>query len=273
VFAEGAAGDAYVLGGKAAARALEQAQLGPSDIDGIICATFTPDYFFPSTACLIGKYLGIKEAFAFDVSAACAGFVYGLSIANAMIVSGQYTRVLVVGSEVISKTVDWRDRSTAILFGDAAGAVVVAPSPDEHRGILATYLGSDGSLSDILTMPAWGDVRYMTMKGSEVFKHAVRMMGEAVVKALAQCGLDRSAIDLLIPHQANVRIIKSLAEHFGIPMEKVVVNLEEYGNTSSASVPLALEEAWNAGRIKEGTLVAFTSLGGGVVYGSAIVRF
>jgi 3-oxoacyl-[acyl-carrier-protein] synthase-3 len=274
VFADGEDAQAYEIGGKASRRALEKAGLRPSDIDGIICATFTPDYFFPSTACLIGNYLGISNGvFAFDVSAACAGFVYGLALANSLILSGQCGRVLLVGAEVISKTLDWTDRSTAILFGDAAGAVIVEGSNGGDAGILATYLGSDGSLGEILTLPAWGKHRYMTMNGSEVFKHAVRIMGSAVLRALEACGLDRSDIDLLVPHQANARIIKSLAEHFDVPMEKVVTNLEEYGNTSSASIPLALEEAWNDGRVTDGSIVAFTSLGGGLAYASAIVRF
>ncbi|MBD3391762.1 MAG: beta-ketoacyl-ACP synthase III [Chitinivibrionales bacterium] len=261
------------LGARAASRALAGAGLAPGDIDGIICATFTPDYFFPSTACLIGRHLGIHDVCAFDISAACAGFVYGLSLANALVLSGQCAKVLVVGAEIISKTLDWNDRSTAILFGDGAGAVVVAAHEQPDTGILGTYLSSDGRLSDILTMPAWGERRCMTMKGSEVFKHAVRLMGDAVFKALDAAGLDHGAIDLLIPHQANARIISSLAEHFAVPREKVVTNLQEYGNTSSASIPLALQDAFNDGRITGGTLVALTSLGGGLACASAIIRF
>ena len=261
------------LGAQAAAEALKKAGLDAAQIDGVICATFTPDNFFPSTACSIAAKLGIQNASAFDLSAACAGFVYGIAVASSFIVSGQCSRMLVVGTEIISKTLDWADRTTAILFGDAAGAVVVEATDNDSRGILTTHIGSDGRLGDILTLPAWGEDRFMKMKGSEVFKHAVRMMGESVETALASCGVDKSDIDLLIPHQANMRIIKSLADHLGLPMEKVVANLKEYGNTSSASIPLALNDAWQDGRVREGSLVVFTSLGGGLAYGSAVIRF
>lgn len=273
VYAQGKAEPAFELGARAAAQALVNARMSPSDIDGIICATFTPDYLFPSTACCIARRLGIKGVMAFDLSAACAGFVYGLSTADAFIASGRCRRIMLVGVEIISKTLDWSDRSTAILFGDAAGAVVIGESERPDKGILSTYLSSDGTLGEILSLPIWGEKRFMYMKGGEVFKHAVRMMGDVVVKALEKCGLDRCAVDLLIPHQANMRIIISLAEHLGIPMEKVVTNLDEYGNTSSASIPLALEDAWRDGRIRDGSVVAFTALGGGVAYGSAVVRF
>jgi len=273
VYEPGKAEPAFELGARAASRALANARLSPSDIDGIICATFTPDYLFPSTACCIARSLGIKGACAFDLSAACAGFVYGLSVAQSLILSGQCRRIILVGVEIISRTLDWSDRSTAILFGDGAGAVVIGESDDGGRGILSTCCMSDAALGDILTLPLWGEKRFMRMKGSEVFKHAVRMMGNVVVKALAHSGLSCGDVDVFIPHQANMRIIISLAAHLGIPLEKVVTNLDEYGNTSSASIPLALEDAWKSGRIRDGSVVAFTALGGGVAYGSAVVRF
>lgn len=261
------------LGAEAAQIALQKAGCASTGIDGIICATFTPDSFFPSTACRIQELLGCNGAFAFDISAACAGFVYGLTLANSLITSGQYTRILVVGAEVISKTLDWTDRSTCILFGDGAGAVVVEASEANDRGICNAILQSDGSLGDILTLPAWGENRTMQMKGNEVFKHAVRMMADASLKVLKAAGTGLDAIDLFIPHQANSRIISALADQLNLPAEKVVSNLERYGNTSSASIPLALDEVWQQGRIREGTNVLFTALGGGVTVGSILVRF
>jgi 3-oxoacyl-[acyl-carrier-protein] synthase-3 len=273
VFEQGTAETASVLGCRAARQALEKAGLAAKEIDGVICATFTPDYLFPSTACCIAGQLGISGAPAFDISAACAGFVYGLTMANSLIVSGQCSRVLLVGVEIISKTLDWTDRTTAILFGDGAGAIILEACSDPDKGILSSCIGSDGSLGDILCMPVWGEKRFMSMKGSEVFKHAVRMMGDSVLKAVEKAGVQISDIDLLIPHQANMRIISSLSQHLGIPKEKVMTNLAEYGNTSSASIPIALEEAIGSSRVTPGKLVAFTALGGGVAYGSAIVRF
>lgn len=265
--------NAYELGAKAATQALARSGLNAEDIDGIICATFTPDYFFPATACKIQHLLGCKNAFGFDVSAACSGFVYALSVARAMIDSGQYKTILVVGTEIASKTLDWTDRGTCILFGDGAGAVVLQAGSDMRQGILSTYLYSDGALGDILYLPAWGENRFMKMNGGEVYKHAVRMMADAVKKGIEKAGIELSNVDLLIPHQANIRIIKAMADHMNIPMDKVFCNVDRYGNTGSASIPLALNEAWSEGRIKEGTLVVFTSLGGGLASGSAVVRF
>ena len=273
VFAQGEEASAYELGGKAALAALSNAKCLPQDIDGIICATFTPDYFFPSTACKIQQYIGNTHACAFDVSAACAGFVYGLSIAHSMIMSGQCKRMLVVGAEVISKTLDWKDRATCILFGDGAGAVVVEEHIGGDRGILSTFLKSNGALGDILYLPAWGEPRYMKMNGNEVYKYAVRLMSEAIEQGLSLAGLRISDVDLLIPHQANIRIIDAIARHLDIPRKKVVTNLDKYGNTSSASIPLALEDAWRDGRVRNGTVAVFTSLGGGLAWGSAVVRF
>jgi 3-oxoacyl-[acyl-carrier-protein] synthase-3 len=190
-----------------------------------------------------------------------------------MIISGQCNRMLVVGAEITSKTLDWTDRTTCILFGDGAGAVVVEACESEDTGILSTYLKSNGALGDILYLPAWGENRFMHMNGNEVFKHAVRLMGEATDFCLKQAGIATENIDLLIPHQANIRIIEAMSRHMNVPREKIVTNLERYGNTSSASIPLALEEAWEQGRVKPGSIVVFTALGGGLVWGSAVVRF
>jgi len=261
------------LGTSAARQALDRAGMSPDDIHGIICATFTPDSFFPSTACRIQSLLGCKNAFAFDISAACAGFVYALTVANGMILSGQGKNILVIGAELISRTLDWKDRSTCILFGDGAGAVVLQGTTQQDKGIISSYLISDGSQGDILELPSWGENRTMRMKGNEVFKHAVRNMAEASSKALHAAGLNLDDVDLLIPHQANIRIIQAVAESLNISSSKVVSNLERYGNTSSASIPIALDEVWNQGSITEGTRVLITALGGGLVAGSAVIRF
>lgn len=264
---------AYELGAKAGREALLGAGIEPAEVDMVICATFTPDCFFPSTACKIQHVLGCANAAAFDISAACAGFIYGLSLADAMIRGGQCKTVLLVGAEVISKTLDWTDRTTSILFGDGAGAVVVQGVEHESEGVLATHLSSNGGMGDILTLPAWGEQRFMRMRGNEVFRHAIRLMSEAVDKACAKAGIRVADMDLLIPHQANIRIIKGLAEHLGLPMSKVVTNIDRYGNTSSASIPLALNDAMGDGRIGEGSLCVLTALGGGITTGGAVVRF
>ncbi|MBN1757856.1 MAG: ketoacyl-ACP synthase III [Chitinispirillaceae bacterium] len=264
---------ASVLGVEASRIALERAPCSPDQIDAVLCATFTPDSFFPSTACRMQAQLGCTRAFAFDVSAACAGFVYALTLARSLILSGQASKVLVVGAEVISKTLDWTDRSTSILFGDGAGAVVIEAGSKSDTGIGTSYLHSDGTLGDILTLPAWGEKRTMQMRGNEVFKHAVRMMVEASKNALDAAGCALDEIDYFIPHQANSRIIGAVADHLSIPLSKVVCNLERYGNTSSASIPLALDEIWLKGLISPGKNVLFTALGGGLTVGSVLVRF
>jgi len=261
------------LGVKAALKALGNAGCDPMEIDGIICATFTPDSFFPSTACRMQAILGCKKAFAVDISAACAGFVYALSMANSLIKCGQCKKILVIGAEVISKTLDWTDRTTCILFGDGAGAVLLEATADTTDGILQSYLLSDGTLGDILVLPSWGENRCMRMKGNEVYKHAVRMMCETSKRVIADAGLQLADIDLFIPHQANIRIITAVAEQLKLPGEKVVCNVERFGNTSSASIPIALDEAWSSGRISKGMNVVFTGLGGGITAGSVLVRF
>ncbi len=261
----------YELGARAAQVALDRAGVAAGDVDCVICATFTPDCFFPSTACRMQQVLGCTSASAFDISAACSGFIYGLSIADSMIRCGQVRTVLLVGAELISRTIDWTDRGTCILFGDGAGAVVVR-ADEGDRGVLATRLASDGSKGDILCLPAFGDNRYMRMKGNEVFKHAVRLMGDIAIEACSDAAVRVEEIDALVPHQANIRIINGLAERLGVPMEKVITNIERYGNTSSASIPLALDEAWSSGRVGEGSLAVLTALGGGVTVGGAVVR-
>jgi len=261
------------LGKFAGQKALKRADCAPKQVDAIICATFTPDSFFPSTACRMQELLGCTNAFAFDISAACTGFVYGITLANTLVATGQCEKVLVVGAEVISRTLDWTDRSTCILFGDGAGAVLVEVSDSEVRGIGNSCLKSDGSLGDILTLPCYGESCTMKMKGNEVFKHAVRMMSEVSHEALEASGVLVSDIDFFIPHQANIRIINSVAKQLAIPQEKVVINVAEYGNTSSASIPLALDGIWTEGKVGNGTKVLFSALGGGVTAGSVYVQF
>ncbi|MBD3345993.1 MAG: beta-ketoacyl-ACP synthase III [Chitinivibrionales bacterium] len=274
VFPPGKEAWAYELGAAASLKALKKASMAPADVDCVICATFTPDYFFPSTACKIQHAIGCTNAFAFDLSAACAGFVYALTVVDGLITSGKCKTAIVVGAEVISKTLDWNDRSTAILFGDAAAAVVLQAVPEsDGSGILSTFLKSDGSLGKILYIPAWGEKRTMSMNGGEVFKHAVRMMADATCRVIDKAGLTREQIDLLIPHQANIRIMKAISQNLGLDKEKLITNVDKYGNTSSASIPLALEDAWLQGKVKKGTVAALTSLGGGVTVGSAIIRF
>jgi 3-oxoacyl-[acyl-carrier-protein] synthase-3 len=261
------------LGANAAKEALKRAGVSPDQVDGIICATTTPDHFFPSTACEIQARIGCKNAFAFDCHAACAGFVYGLSIAHNFVRGGQGKTYLVIGAEIMSRSMDWTDRATCILFGDGAGAAVIQGSGEENTGILSTYLAADGTLGDILALPVWTEKRKLTMKGNEVFKHAVRMMSDISIKALAMAGLSLENIDYFIPHQANIRIINAIGEFLKLPKEKILINLERFGNTSSASIPLVLNDAWNEGKLKPGTLVLFTALGGGLASGSAVVKF
>lgn len=264
---------AVTLGELAAQKCLEKGKMSSSEIECIICATFTPDHFFPSTACSISNRIGCVRAAAFDISAACTGFIYGLTIAKSFIATGQFKTVLVIGSEVISRTLDWTDRSICILFGDAAGAAIVQATDEPDTGILAATINTDSSLCDILSLKVWDGKQKMFMKGNEVFKHAVRMMSHSLLHSLSVCSLTKEDIDLIIPHQANQRIIEAMAQHLDVPIEKVVSNVARYGNTSSASIPLAMEDVWDQGRIRRGTILALTALGGGVTVGSAIIRF
>ncbi len=260
------------LGAKAAERALTKAGITATDVDTIICATFTPDQLMPSTAADIANKLGVKGAFAFDISAACSGFVFGLTMANSLLISGQSKRVLLIGSEVISRSVDWNDRGTCLLFGDGAGAVVLELSNSE-AGILSAETYVDGSLGELLKLSLWGEDDHLEMNGKSVYRHAVTLMPEQVRRAMAKAEITIDDVDLLIPHQANARIIEKVGEELGIDPSKVIVNVDKYGNTSSATIPIALEETWEAGRIKENTIIAITALGGGITAGAAIIRF
>ncbi len=248
-------------------RALEMSNSDPQDLDLIILATLTPDLGFPASACLLQARLGNTKAFAFDISAACSGFIYALDIAHSFISSGKARRVLVVGAERLSQMVNWEDRSTCVLFGDGAGAVVLT---DEGKDKLyVSELLSDGSFWDILYAPRCG---HISMKGRELFKIAVRSMEEACRHVMQKAGVKPEDIKLIIPHQANIRIIQALAEKLDFPMEKVYTNIHRYGNTSAASIPIALSEAYQEGLLKEGDLVLFTAMGGGLTWGAVLME-
>ncbi len=270
---------------QAARLAIKHAQIDPLDIQMILVATVTPDTFFPSTACYVQKGIGSKNASAMDISAACAGFLYGLDLANGLIVSGQYDTILVVGGEVFNNIVDWQDRNTCVLFGDGAGAAVVQAT-EEPKGILSSYIGSDGDYADInlLGIPAGGSRMPVTaeaidqhldkiqMNGREVFKLGVRLMPEAAECALKKADISVDEIDLLIPHQANLRIIEAVGHRLGVPREKVYVNVDKYGNTSAATVIIALDEAIRDGTAKPGDLILLVTFGAGLTWGSTLIR-
>jgi len=262
------------FGAFAAKAAMEKAGIGPQDIDGIICANINPDKQFPATACFIQAKIGADKAFAFDVTAACAGFVYAANMAALMIDAGQCKNILVIGSEILSPVLDWTDRNTCILFGDAAGAVVFSAGPKE-RGILLSQLKSDGTQSEVLylNLPGSEGRRGMFMDGKQVFKAAVTEITDIVRTTVAKGGFEVKDLDLLVMHQANVRIIGAIAEKLGLPPEKVVINVDRFGNTSSASIPLALHEADAQGRLKPGMLVALAAVGGGMSWGCNLMRW
>ncbi len=265
--------------------AIKHAQIDPLDIQMILVATVTPDTVFPSTACYVQKGIGSKNAAAMDISAACAGFLYGLDLANGLIVSGQYDTILVVGGEVFNNIVDWQDRNTCVLFGDGAGAAVVQAT-EEPKGIISSYIGSDGDYADInlLGIPAGGSRMPITtdaidqslnkiqMNGREVFKLGVRLMPEAAERALKKADVSVDEIDLLIPHQANLRIIEAVGHRLGVPREKVYVNVDKYGNTSAATVIIALDEAIRDGTAKPGDLILLVTFGAGLTWGSTLLR-
>jgi len=271
------------LGTRAAERALEAAGVAAADLDLILVATCTGDAPLPSTACLIQQRLGAVRAAACDLSAACCGFVYALGVGDAYVKTGS-RHVLVIGAEVMSMLMDWTDRGTCILFGDGAGAVVLSPSEGD-RGILSSHLHSDGNLWDLICVPGGGSrippsekmlaerLQYMKMKGNETFKVAVKTLEEVAREALSANQLAVEDLDLYVPHQANLRIIKAVAERLGLPMEKVVLNLDRYGNTSAASIPLALDEAVREGRVKAGSLVMIEAFGSGLTWASAVIRW
>ena len=268
----------------AARRALDEAGIRPEQVDLIIVATVTPDMPFPATACLLQERLGATRAAAFDLEAACSGFVYALGVGAQFIAAGIYDTVLVVGAETLSKIIDWSDRRTCVLLGDGAGAAVLRPV-EEGQGLLGLHLGSDGSGADLLKQPAGGSLlpaspetvarrlHFVQMNGREVFKFAVKTMGDAAQAALAQAGLGLDDVDVYVPHQANYRIIESSARRFELPLEKVVVNIDRYGNTSAASIPVALDEALSAGRIRAGDTVLLVAFGGGLTWGAAVLRW
>jgi len=265
------------LGLVAAQRALEMANVAASDLDLIIVATSTPDFIFPSTACLIQGKLGNKGAAAFDVQAVCSGFAYALGIADKFIRSGSHKKVLVIGAEVFSRILDWSDRGTCVLFGDGAGVVVLEAS--EKPGILATAMHADGSLSGILNVPgqiAGGQVTgdpFLRMDGPAVFKFAVRVLADIAEEVCQVAGIKTCDVDWLIPHQANIRIIEATGKRLGIDREKVIVTVAHHGNTSAASVPLALDEAVRDGRIQRGQKVLVEGVGGGFTWGAALFEF
>jgi len=267
----------------AARKALDDAGVTAQELDLLIVATLTPDYVMPATAVVVQEALGATTCAAFDLNAACSGFCYGLDIASNMLATGAYRKALVIGAEVMSRTVDWTDRSTCVLFGDAAGAVVLGHV--DQGGVLGSVLGADGRGANLLYIPSGGykepatpeaiaaKRNCMVMNGREVYRFAVQVMGEAAVNALTRCGLTPADVALFVPHQANIRIIESAAKRLGLPSEKVFVNVDKYGNTSAASIPLALDEAVREGRIHEGDIVVTVGFGAGLTWGANVIRW
>ena len=269
---------------RAAKAALENAGLAATDIGLIIVATITPDMFFPATACIVQEKLGIKGVPAFDLSVACSGFMYGIAIAEQFIKSGAYKHVLVIAAEKMSSVTDWKDRSTCVLMGDGAGAAILGEV--KEGGILSVYLGADGSKGDLLKMPAGGSrlpasvstvetrMHYLKMQGNELFKHAVRIMAEAALKATEPLGLKGDDISLVIPHQANVRILNAVAKRMGIdPAKKLYLNIDKYGNMSAASSAVALTEAVEEGRVKKGDIILLDAFGAGLTWGAIVIKW
>ncbi|MBW3111967.1 MULTISPECIES: beta-ketoacyl-ACP synthase III [Bacillaceae] len=252
---------------EAAKKAIADAEITPEEIDMILVATVTPDYPFPSVACLLQERLGAKKAAAMDISAACAGFMYGMITAKQFIDNGAYKHVLVVGVEKLSKITDWEDRNTAVLFGDAAGAAILGPVPD-GKGILAFELGSDGSGAKHL----YQDEK-LIMNGREVFKFAVRQMGESSINVIEKAGLKKEDVDFLIPHQANIRIMEAARQRLELPVEKMSKTVNKYGNTSAASIPVSLIEDLEEGRVKDNDVVVMVGFGGGLTWGAIIMRW
>ena len=262
---------------KAAINALNNSDIDILDIDMIIVATTTPDLTFPSTATIIQSKIGAKNAFAFDIQAVCSGFVYALSVANNFIKTGQASNILVIGADTLSKIVDWQDRNTCVLFGDGAGAVILSATDNKNEGILSSHLASDGNLVNILKTTGGislaKNTGYIEMSGKEVFKHAVEKMSDCVIKSLNSANLSIENIDLLIPHQANIRILNSVAKKLKLPLEKVIVTVQDHANTSAASIPLALDFALQNNKIKKNDVIVMEALGGGLTWGSVVVRW
>jgi 3-oxoacyl-[acyl-carrier-protein] synthase-3 len=269
---------------KAGQSALENAGLEANDLDLIITATVTPDMLFPSTGCMVQKKIGAQKAAAFDISAACSGFLYALEVGDQLIKSGQYQNILVLGADTLSKITDWTDRNTCVLFGDGAGAVVLR-AREEDQGVLCSHLYSDGAMSEMLRVPAGGSLRpaseetvqnrlhYITMKGNEIFKIAIKAMTEAIEQAVASGGIPIDNIDLFIFHQANTRIIQAVAQRLSIPENKIPLTIQKYGNTSTASMPITLDELNKAGKIHRGDVICFAAFGGGLTWASSLVKW
>ena len=264
----------------AARRALEDAGREISEVDAIVVATSTPDLTFPSAATMVQAELGMTSGFAFDVQAVCAGFVYALANANALIVSGQAKRVLVIGAETFSRIMDWTDRSTCVLFGDGAGALLLeaqdGTGAPADRGILATDLNSDGRYRDLLYVDggvSTGTTGYLRMQGNQVFRHAVEKLAATANTAMERAGVEAQDVDWIVPHQANIRIIQGTAKKLNLPMDRVVVTVQDHGNTSAASIPLALSVGRERGQIKQGDLIVTEAIGGGLAWGSVVLRW
>ncbi|CRL13869.1 beta-ketoacyl-ACP synthase III [Phaeobacter italicus] len=265
---------------KAAQNALADAGMTADDIDAIVVATSTADLTFPSAATMVQAQLGMTKGFAFDVQAVCAGFVYALSNANALVASGQADKVLVIGAETFSKIMDWTDRSTCVLFGDGAGALVLeaqeGAGTSDDRGILATDLNSDGRFKDLLYVDGGVSTQntgHLRMQGNQVFRHAVEKLASTAHTSLERAGLGADDVDWIVPHQANIRIIQGTAKKMGLPMDKVVVTVQDHGNTSAASIPLALSVGKARGQIKQGDLIVTEAIGGGLAWGSVVLRW
>lgn len=272
------------LGAVAARRAIETAQIKPEQIDLVICCTMTPDYLFPSAACLIQHQVGAGRAAAFDLNAACSGFVYGLSVADSLIRAGAHRTILIVGTDILTNRLHWDKRDTAVLFGDGAGAVVVHGELGD-RGLLQTYLGANGGGYDLLYLPAGGSKHVIrcdnidslelgiVMNGKELFKQAVIAFSDAAQRILTNAGMSIDDVELLIPHQANTRILYSVSDRLGLPREKVFVNIEKLGNTVAATIPIALDDAFQQGRLREGAVVLLVAFGAGLTWGSVLLRW
>jgi 3-oxoacyl-[acyl-carrier-protein] synthase III len=268
----------------AARQAIARANISPSQIDLVICCTASPDFIFPATACIIQNEIGAENAGAFDLEAACSGFIYGITVGSQFIKSGAYRTVLVVAAEVLSRFMDWHDRATCVLFGDGAGAVVLQAS-DTETGLLSFVLGSHGAGSDLIKLPGGGSAipathesvdrgdHFLKMNGKEVYRFAVRIMGDSAAAAVDKSGLAYEDISICIPHQANTRIIASIADRLKLPPEKVFLNIDKYGNTSAASIPIALCEAVDQGLVKDGDNILFVAFGSGLTSGAAVVRW
>jgi len=268
---------------KAAKRAIKKAKISPEEIDAIIVGTVTPDMFFPSTACFVQAGVGASNAAAFDISAACSGFIYGIGIARDFIRSGTYKTVMVIGAETLSKITDRQDRNICVLLGDGAGAVILRKT-NSNSEIMSVHLGADGSYHDLLFIPGGGSrnpathktvddrLHYMKMEGNKVFKLAVKSMVDSATKAIQLAGIKCEDIKLFIPHQANIRIIEAVAKQMNVPMEKVFLNIQKYGNTSAATTPIALEEAIYENKVKKGDIVLLVAFGGGLTWAATVIK-